>query len=665
MPLIITMKNMYPMNKTDNNYFTIKETADCLHVSTLTVRNWIKTNKIKADFYTNNQPFFLCKKIYSLKEDLLSGKNTALKSRRNKEYSIGNNACLNYLSSNSQNKAIAKELLTKLNSIPVNENNIKHILYFTAQKLYFNTNSNSQPDKTFTLLLKDLCSNFSPTDELSNLFSEPLWNEITYNKEEDFPGFIYSSLRALNSKKKTGAYFTPPYLAKELNNILFTRIISNANLDKFDKKVLDPACGSASFLLTLPEFISFDNIYGNDIDSISIFLTRINFYLKDNTLTYEQLCEHFSSSDFLTSKQVLKFDYIIGNPPWGSRLNESYLKKLKPQLTTASKKSINSFDLFIEKSINSITDDGNLGFIVPKSLINVKAHEDTRHLLTTNGYFNYFNNLEDAFDNVICPGFFFSWAKTPVQNIIVHNSIERYEFEADKRIFNKNLLPAFISNSDYSKLSKLLSAKNVTYLKDNAVFGLGIVTGNNKASLIENTANFKDNLNSNNYSTNTFDNLYPILKGTNIHRYKIDAPDYLLEYRRETLQQAAPLSLYQSPKKLVYRFINKRLTFALDTSKTLTLNSANFVIPQIDNLSDKYILAVLNSSISQFIFEKYFCSVKVLRSHLEALPIPLADEKKQQEIIHYVDLISCCTSNSEFDYYDKIIDKLIEDIILF
>ena len=79
--------------------------------------------------------------------------------------------------------------------------------------------------------------------------------------------------------------------------------------------------------------------------------------------------------------------------------------------------------------------------------------------------------------------------------------------------------------------------------------------------------------------------------------------------------------------------------FAYDNTGLLSLNSCNILIPHIEELSMKYIMAVLNSSVAQFIFEKKFRSVKVLRSHLEQIPIPLADEETQREIILLVDLL--------------------------
>ncbi len=50
-------------------------------------------------------------------------------------------------------------------------------------------------------------------------------------------------------------------------------------------------------------------------------------------------------------------------------------------------------------------------------------------------------------------------------------------------------------------------------------------------------------------------------------------------------------------------------------------------------------MAVLNSRATQFFFKKQFHSVKVLRSHIEQIPIPQIDEESQIPIITLVDAI--------------------------
>jgi hypothetical protein len=92
----------------------------------------------------------------------------------------------------------------------------------------------------------------------------------------------------------------------------------------------------------------------------------------------------------------------------------------------------------------------------------------------------------------------------------------------------------------------------------------------------------------------------------------------------------------------------------------LSLNSCNILIPQIPGLSIKYVLAVLNSSIAQFIYSKMFGSVKVLRSHLEQIPIPNVDDNKQKEHIALAnDIIAGADPKKE---KEKLLDKKISDL---
>ena len=71
----------------------------------------------------------------------------------------------------------------------------------------------------------------------------------------------------------------------------------------------------------------------------------------------------------------------------------------------------------------------------------------------------------------------------------------------------------------------------------------------------------------------------------------------------------------------------------------------------------KYILAILNSRIAQFIYKKEFNSVKVLRNHIEHIPIPIVSEQKQNEIIELTDiLIRGIDDEQTYIIYDKLDD---------
>ena len=99
--------------------------------------------------------------------------------------------------------------------------------------------------------------------------------------------------------------------------------------------------------------------------------------------------------------------------------------------------------------------------------------------------------------------------------------------------------------------------------------------------------------------------------------------------------------------------------FAYDDKQTLSLNSSNIVIPQIEGLSIKYILSILNSSIAQFIYDKRFNSVKVLRAHIESIPIPMISANEQAPFIKLVEEIMNCSSRTRVESLYRNLDAII------
>ena len=89
------------------------------------------------------------------------------------------------------------------------------------------------------------------------------------------------------------------------------------------------------------------------------------------------------------------------------------------------------------------------------------------------------------------------------------------------------------------------------------------------------------------------------------------------------------------------------------------MNSCNILIPEIPNMDMKYVLAILNSRCMQFYFKKQFNSVKILRSHIEALPIPVVPIIRQQELIKTVDAIIASANASEINrLYDELDNEI-------
>ena len=182
-------------------------------------------------------------------------------------------------------------------------------------------------------------------------------------------------------------------------------------------------------------------------------------------------------------------------------------------------------------------------------------------------------------------------------------------------------------------------------LRGHAQFALGIVTGSNNG-MVHNTQNSGDE---------------PVLRGVDIEPFKIGTPKSFVNVAKSSFQQMAPIEYYRNPVKIVYRFIAKYPIVALDRKGRLTLNSCNFLIPRFDNLSPVYLCAVLNSSAVRFYFERKFHTIKILRSLLEEVPIPLASPDEQLQIEFMVnDLMEA--SGSEAEKIKHQIDRKIAEI---
>lgn len=70
-------------------------------------------------------------------------------------------------------------------------------------------------------------------------------------------------------------------------------------------------------------------------------------------------------------------------------------------------------------------------------------------------------------------------------------------------------------------------------------------------------------------------------------------------------------------------------------------------------------MAILNSRIAQFVFEKRFNSIKVLRSHIEDIPIPACREEEQKVVAGMVDEMLKNPDNKElYDRLDRYIVNL-------
>ena len=338
---------------------------------------------------------------------------------------------------------------------------------------------------------------------------------------------------------------------------------------------------------------------------------------------------------------------ILGNPPWGVNYSLNEKLQLSRMFECASPMNVESFALFIEKSIRLMRTGDYLSFVIPETLLRVYSHLPIRRLLNEMCSIKGCMVLGEQFSNVNCPSIIFTVQREPLNEntsklrcsgAVIYPGISKSFTIRNNRPFD-NEFDILLDETQYRLLNKLMSTDNCTTLAGNADWALGIVTGNNN-KFLEKEKNKNNEI---------------ILKGLNINKFKINYKNInYIKYNRELFQQKAPDELYRAPEKLFYKFINKNLIFAYDNKKTLSLNSANILIPKFNNLNIKYILAVLNSDIANFIYHKKFKAVKVLRSQLEVIPIKIINADEQQYFINMADKI----------INNNLSDKEINNIIL-
>lgn len=640
------------MNKSaTEKLYTLKEACELLSISAATGRNWIKTGGLVPDFLdSKTKPWFEESTLLSLKEALTSGNNDRLKSRRNKTFISGNMSALD-------------------------DNSLRFRLRHCAEQLILS--AGYEDISLYQPLLNDLMdeARFLERNSLPLACCPDNYN---YTPGEDTLGLLYQSLCTMGTRKASGSYYTPARLAKRLIDVHLPMLDET-------KTVLDPSCGTGVFLLQLPKNLPLQNIYGTDLNPVSVTLAQINLALSYHITASEEvevLKRNIRTANFLYSgrlfapseqpisailethpaseakitKQPLPpvpatYDIILGNPPWGARLSSADKKNYRKSFACAASATPESFDLFIEQGLNRLSPNGILSFVLPESILTVKAHTPVRKLLLHHTAVLSVEYLGEAFEQVHCPSIILTVTRDnnrpffkDVPILLADGSIISTKVE---RTIHADFFSFSLSDEEYLLLDKIQTNPNCTTLAGKALFALGIVTGNNSALL----------------SPVPAPGLEPIIRGSDISKYHINSVSGYIKFQPEQLQQTAPESMYRAPEKLFYRFINKKLIFAYDSTSLLSLNSCNILIPQIPGLSVKYVLAVLNSSVAQFVFEKKFHSVKVLRSHLEQLPIPLADKKAQKEIVNMVDtLMSLDESSPAYAKTYALLDRRIAEL---
>ncbi|PKL18009.1 MAG: restriction endonuclease subunit M [Spirochaetae bacterium HGW-Spirochaetae-5] len=626
-------------------HISASETAQMLGISETSVKNWVRHGFIETAV-NDKDNCFLEDDVISLRSRILSGDLKRLNSRANKSNSLKTFMPEELFETEEEKRSVSEissfimrhnvDVSSAMFFLSLNLLQRKGMLEGTSpEEILYSQDINIKKRKRLSETL--LSWRDSLTAEVKPEFFEIL--KVRIPDHSNITGIIYQSILIEGDKSKLGMYYTPDKVVSEI----IGRIASP------DNTFLDPCCGTGQFLLAFSDITDNpENIYGIDIDPIAVNVAKINLFMKYSNadfnpkIFYADSLLDFNESILMDDmNRFSEFDCIATNPPWGSHFNKKELKYLKnyyPEILSGE-----SFSYFLVKSLRMLKTGGVLSFVLPESILNVKIHSDIRKYIFNNYHISRIEQKKKIFKNVFSTAAVIDICNIEsTEDVEIVNICDSYKIDNERFGRNSNFIfDINVDSADEKILGKVYSCPYLT-LKENAIWALGVVTGNNSKYIQEEKNQWNE----------------PVIKGKDVSSFRISDPDTFIKFEPHKFQQTADVSFYRSKEKLIYKYISNRLIFAYDKEQRITLNSANILIPQISGVDIKVIMALFNSELYQYIFQKKFSSVKVLRSHLEELPVPQLKEEQYNYILKLVKEIEAGSSIDDLNEYVYKIFKL-------
>lgn len=479
-------------------------------------------------------------------------------------------------------------------------------------------------------------------------------------------------------RKEQGIYYTPTFIVDYIvKNALRPVLDKCKSIDALKKiKVLDPACGSGSFLIRVmdeivkkyEEFgarpneytrltILLDNIYGVDLDEQAVEIAKLNLLvnsldcrmklpdLSDNIKNGnslisgrdEELRKYFGPS-FRSKKpfnwqeefpEVFKqggFDVVIGNPPYVDvRKIVSEDKQFFFDNYQCAENRTNTFSIFIEKGINLLNENGLLGFIIPNTILTHSSYRKLRvKILRECSIVRIFNLSGHIFkDATVETVVLIIKKEIGEKNRNENNIFVDFKTDSEKttEIINQNI---FSSNSTYSFCLNTKDSSLKNKLKEKSINLGEIYHGFNGI----NPGNIRDKV----VVDNKIDNKYKkVIDGKHIKRYSIKwGGDWIL-YDKKILERSRDESIFLKNPKIMLQKIGVSLVAGLDSKQLYALINTTILLNKNSKYDPRFILALLNSKLINYYYNSEFLGVQIKTEYLEILPIYKIDFSKNDE----------------------------------
>jgi type I restriction-modification system DNA methylase subunit len=539
-------------------------------------------------------------------------------------------------------------------------------------------------------------------------------------------------------KKAGGVYYTPQYIVDYIVKNTVGEKIKDKTPDEISTiKICDPACGSGSFLVGAYQYLlnyhldyytqvknvksalknakvyesSFksykltieekqriltSSLFGVDIDSQAVEVTKLSLYLKllenegkeakerlfrysdyallpslednikcGNSLIgkdfYSQGNLNFTDEERVKVncfdwedgfKEIFKaggFDVVIGNPPYvlleDKNRNDDITKYTRKNYYVACSK-IDLYHLFIEKSFRLLCNNGKASMIVPSNFISNNGLAILRDFLVTKTCINEILNIKGkVFINAsVNNAIFVISRENPGDNFVFKNSdvLENGElkiagqYNINTRNVVKDIYHLFSNTRNSGLFTKV----------DSCSCKLSEIAFVNFGKQLRDRKIYKQDAITINRNESIPDGYAKCYTGRDIHKYYLEW-DRLICLTSTKAKQGGCWDVEKQNGK--YKLITKQIgvfpEFAIDIYGYQCLNTV-FMINLFDtNLSPFYLLGILNSELIKWIWvEKFYDKratfPKIKGTYLKELPIPILDLSKKPDKVKHDQLVS-------------------------
>jgi len=247
---------------------------------------------------------------------------------------------------------------------------------------------------------------------------------------ENFIGHVQTGKKRFKEKedfgkrKREGIYYTPRYIVDYIINNTIREYLQGKSFEGIKKvKILDPACGSGSFLRVafdvlveesekvLKRSLTYEEkkelllncIFGVDLDERAVEIAKFNLSLKmaeggkslpvlrENIRVGNSLIEDKAIAGYKAFiwkeefKEIMEkggFDVVVGNPPYVN--NRNLPKKEKAFIEENYKTAYQQYDLYVlfyELAFKLVKEGGYIGLITPNKFAITKYGFPLRKLL--------------------------------------------------------------------------------------------------------------------------------------------------------------------------------------------------------------------------------------------------------------------------------------------